>query len=128
MNRDGDHIREALTRSGINVSMLDRIRLTRGVVGKASYVAAVAVLLLGGIAWGLPDPIYRLVGAGLIALVTVVYLMGTLWFANRHPGVALLEGAELIQWRQMDIAAKSAAPIENVPVLPEPEKRGADKR
>jgi len=69
-----------------------------------------------------------LVDAVLIVVVFVVYFGGVLWFANRHPGVALLEGAELIQWRQMDIAAKFIAPIENVPVLPEPENRGAKKR
>jgi hypothetical protein len=49
----------------------------------------------------------------LIVLVFRDLFSGTLWFANRHPGVALLEGAELIQWRQMDIAAKTISSIEN---------------
>ena len=48
--------------------------------------------------------------------------------ALEQSGGCALEGAELIQWRQMDIAAKSIAPIENVPVLPEPENRGAETR
>jgi hypothetical protein len=109
-------IRRVLDQSGINASSLDRIRLARGVVGKASYVAVAAVLALGGIAWGLRDPIYLLVVAVLIVLVFAIYFSGTLWFANRHPGVALLEGAELIQWRQMDIAAKTISSIENKPV------------
>jgi hypothetical protein len=111
-----DHIRQVLDQSGINASSLDRIRLARGVVGKASYVAVAAVLALGGIAWRLRDPIYLLVAAVLILLVFAIYFSGTLWFANRHPGVALLEGAELIQWRQMDIAAKTISSIENKPI------------
>jgi hypothetical protein len=109
-------IRRVLDQSGINASSLDRIRLARGVVGKASYVAVAAVLALGGIAWRLRDPIYLLVAAVLIVLVFAIYFSGTLWFANRHPGVALLEGAELIQWRQMDIAAKTISSIENKPI------------
>jgi hypothetical protein len=109
-------IRRLLDQSGINASSLDRIRLARGVVGKASYVAVAAVLALGGIAWRLGDPIYLLVAAVLIVLVFAIYFSGTLWFANRHPGVALLEGAELIQWRQMDMAAKTVPNIENKPI------------
>jgi hypothetical protein len=109
-------IRRVLDQSGINASSLDRIRLARGVVGKASYVAVAAVLALGGIAWRLRDPIYLLVAAVLIVLVFAIYFSGTLWFANRHPGVALLEGAELIQWRQMEIAAKTISTIENKPI------------
>jgi|SRR5277367_2704320 len=110
-------IRRVLDQSGIKASSLDRIRLARGVVGKASYVAVAAVLALRGIAWRLRDPIYLLVAAVLIVLVFAIYFSGTLWFANRHPGVALLlEGAELIQWRQMDIAAKTISSIENKPI------------
>jgi hypothetical protein len=54
--------------------------------------------------------------AVLIVLVFAIYFSGTLWFANRHPGIALLEGAELIQWRQMDMAAKTVPNIENKPI------------
>jgi hypothetical protein len=56
----------------------------------------------------------------LVVLVFVIYFSGTLWFANRHPGVALLEGAELIQWRQMDLATETV-PIENKHIS-EPDK------
>ena len=107
-------IREALNQAGVNAAALDRIRLARGVVGKTSYVAGAAILVIGGIAWRLPD--HLLIAAGLVAVVFVLYFLGVLWFANRHPGVALLEGAELIQWRQLDMIAKSGVPIANVPV------------
>jgi hypothetical protein len=100
-------IREALEQSGINASTLDRIRLARGVVGKASYVAGAAILALAGVAWGLRDPSYLLVDAVLIVVVFVVYFGGVLWFANRHPGVALLRarnssnGAKWISLRNL---------------------------
>jgi uncharacterized membrane protein YesL len=80
-------------------------------------------LLLIVAVWALRDhPVYVLVTAILGVLTFLIVLVGILWFANRHPGVALLEGAELIQWRQMDIAVKSVASIENMPVLG-PEQR-----
>jgi hypothetical protein len=98
-------IKSALEGAGISASSLDRIRLTRGVVGKASYVATAALLVLGTIAVTLrPDAPILL--ALLAVFVFLAYFAGTLWFAHQHPGVALLEGAELIQWRQMEIAAK----------------------
>jgi hypothetical protein len=76
-------------------------------VGKASYVAGAAILALGVVAFVLREPVFLLIIAICIVLLFVVYFGGVLWFAHRHPGVALLEGAELIQWRQMDMAAKS---------------------
>ena len=48
-------IREALEQSGLSAFKLDRIRLARGVVGKATYVAVAAILALGGIAWRLAE-------------------------------------------------------------------------
>lgn len=125
-----DAIRRALEQSGVNAASLDRIRLARGIVGKASYVALAAILMLGGaaggIAWTLHDPTYVIAIAILIVLVFMSYLIGSLWFANRHPGVALLEGAEPIQWRQMDVAARTSPGIEDRPVS-EPEDQRSNQ-
>jgi hypothetical protein len=106
-------IHKTLENAGIHASAFERIRLPRGVVGKASYVAAFAIVGLAIVAWGLKEPIFLLIDAALIVVLFVVFLFGILWFANKHPGLALLEGAELIQWRQLDIAASDA------PMLPD---------
>jgi hypothetical protein len=115
MTRSTNPVRETLEQAGINASTLDRIRLARGVVGKTSYVAGAAILALAVVAWGLRDPSYLIADAVLVVILFVVYFIGTLWFANRHPGVALLEGAELIQWRQLELAAKSMPVITDLP-------------
>jgi hypothetical protein len=99
-----------LRSAGVNASAFDRIRLARGVVGKASYVAACTVVGLGVVAIVMRDPLYLIIDAALIFIAFVVYFFGVIWFANKHPGLSLLEGAELIQWRQMEMAAK-AGPI-----------------
>ena len=52
--------------------------------------------------------------------VFVLYFLGVLIFAERNPGTALLEGAELLRWRQSELAAKGLDSIPPVPALPEP--------
>ena len=90
-------------------------------IGKASYVAGAAVLGLAIVAWGLRDPFYLLIDALFIVLLFLAYFGGSLWFANKHPGVSLLEGAELIQWRQMELAASDAPlTIDRTPTTPPP--------
>lgn len=116
-----EQVKEALGTVGISGESLDRIRLARGFVGKASYVAGVALIALGGI--GLRGTDYPLAVAGMMVLVFVIYYGGSLWFAHRHPGEALLEGAELIKWRQLEMAAK------DLPSLPrqQPIEIGSDQ-
>jgi hypothetical protein len=114
-------IKGALEGAGLSAESLDRIRLARGFVGKASYVAGVALLVLGAIAirGGGEPPLM----VGATVLIFSIYFGGALWFAHRHPGEALLEGAELIKWRQLEMAAK------NMPQLPQqaPREIGSDQ-
>lgn len=117
-------LEDALEKAGIKASAVNRIRLAKGVVGKASYVAASAVAGLALLAWLLHDPRFVLVDAVLIFILFVSYLIGVLWFSNRHPGLSLLEGADLIQWRQLEMAAKGLPAAE----LDEPQQRIASSR
>jgi len=107
---------------------LGHIRLAHGVVGKTSIVAGIVFLVLGGIALRLaPDLLFAF--AAMLLLAFLLYLGAMLWFAHRHPEQALLEGAEIIQYRQQDMAAKGVAelppsqPINPIPSpVEEPEK------
>jgi hypothetical protein len=108
-----DGIQDTLRQVGVSTATLDRIKLARGLVGKTSYVAGAAIIALGVVAYGLKGfSVFLIADAALIVLLFAGYFGGVLWFAHRHPGVALLEGAELIQWRQMEMAAKSVTPLE----------------
>ncbi len=99
-----------LSKAGVNASALDRIRLAQGVVGKSSYVAAAALIALGAVAVGLRDTSALLVIGVFVLVVFIVYFFGVMWFAHRHPGESLLEGSELIQWRQIEMGAKEVLP------------------
>ena len=99
---------------------LGHIRLAHGVVGKASVVAGIALLMLGSIAWRI-DTGLLLVMVGAILLAFFVYLAAMLWFAHTHPEQALLEGAEIIQYRQQEMAARGvpAPPPASQPITPQ---------
>lgn len=113
MSSQGD-LRDVLQRAGISAETLDRIRLARGVVGKSSYVAAAAILALGTVAVVLRDPVFLIADAVLILILFITYFAGVMWFAHKHPGTALLEGAELIQWRQMDMSARDVTQLQQL--------------
>lgn len=100
-------IEKVLQQAGLSETSLDRVRLSRGVVGKSAYVAAGALLVLAVAGYSLRDSELLILVAVLAFAIFVVFFVGSLVFAHKNPGIALLEGAELIQWRQMDMAAKS---------------------
>ena len=106
-----EDITRALNAAGVNSASLDRIRLARGVVGKSSYVAGAAIFAIAVVAFSLRDPFYLFCLAPLSAFIFITYFIGALWFAHKNPGLALLEGAELIQWRQMEMAVKGHVAI-----------------
>jgi len=98
---DDDFARTLLGRT----QALGHIRLAHGVVGKASVVAGIALVVLGGIAWRI-DSGLLLMMASAVLLAFFVYLAAVLWFAHRHPEQALLEGAEIIRYREQEMAAR----------------------
>lgn len=123
-----DDISKKLQEAGVSASALDRIRFARGVVGKSSYVAGAAFLTLVSVAWSLRDPGYLLALALIVLVLFICYFVGVLWFAHRHPGEALLEGAELIHWRQLEMGVKGApalppSPNVTAPMIEEGEHR-----
>ncbi len=83
-------IQSALEGAGISASALDRIRLARGLVGKTSYVAGVALLVLGAIALRGDAPAWVL--AALTVFIFSVYFGGILWFAHRLYIIGASEG------------------------------------
>jgi hypothetical protein len=97
---------------GINPESL-AIRLGRGVLGRVSYVAALAMVALAVVAYKSTDKLVQVVVIAAIAMLFLIYFFGILRFSIKHRDIALLEGAELLAWRQMDIHAKT------VPIPPQ---------
>lgn len=98
---------------------LQRIRLSRGVVGKTTYTAIAFFGVLGIVAARLPSDM--LLALALIACaIFLIYFVGLLHFANKNPAAALLEGAELLHWQQTELAAKGTGPIPLQPAITPP--------
>lgn len=97
------------------------VRLGRGVVSKTSYIAVTLLVVWAVVAWRWSESLMLNAGLLIIGLVATVFAVwfihGTRRFAERNPALALLEGAELLEWRKMEVAAKGMSPSKGGPFL-----------
>lgn len=97
------------------------VRFGKGVVSKTSYIAAFVVAVWGIVAWKWSESLIMDAGlliAGVAATIFGVWFIGgTRRFAERNPELALFEGAELLEWRKMEVAAKGLPAPPNQPLL-----------
>ena len=108
------------------------IRFGKGVVAKTSYVAAATAAVWGIIAWRWSGDFSQnggLLIAGIVeTMFAIWFIRGTQNFAKENPAQAMLEGAELIEWRRMDETVKGEiAPnhkIIDATAMPQLENRG----
>jgi hypothetical protein len=82
---------------------LGRVVFTRGVIGRVTWIVIVALGVMGIAATRLDDrnSLALLILVGIVALVAAGAVVTMFLFASRNPQLALLEGSELIAWRQM---------------------------
>ncbi|HZL59847.1 MAG TPA: hypothetical protein VFC38_09105 [Stellaceae bacterium] len=98
---------DILNKLGISGEALDRVRFARGVVGNTTYAICAALAAIAAVAFSFSShpgvaELLILVIVGVVSL----YLLGTWIFSHLNPGLALLGGAELLKWRQMEMGAK----------------------
>ena len=107
---DQGHDFEAILRSaGFSSSGIDRIKLGSGVVGKmTSTLMGLYIVCFACVAAGAYLNIQYMVFCG-IAAAFFAFLFGSvssMWFAKKYPAVALLEGGELVKYRQIEMATR----------------------
>ena len=98
---------------------LGHVRLARGVVGKASVVTGIALLAMASVGWRI-DVAWLPLVIGAVLLTICIYLGAVLWFAHKHPEQALLEGAEIIQYREQEMIGKGLTASPRLPQRREP--------
>jgi len=107
---------------GIRAETFDRLKLGRGVIGKTTNAWIALCVPLALMAWGLSSrPEYLIIFAVIVLLLFAAYFFGSLWFANKNPAQALLEGSELITWKSMEMAAKDMPKVPLTPAIPDPQ-------
>jgi hypothetical protein len=112
---------------GVKAESAGRVRLGRGVVGKVTnafiavaVVVAAAILSLSGQPW----LIFAL--ALLFALGFFVYQRSILNFARRNPHLALMDGAEVTDYKRLELAAKGIPLPPPSPLMGDPQNPVVD--
>jgi len=86
------------------------MKLKGGIVGRLSILGVVAMfvllgLFLVGAQWKIGEV---MIGVAIGALLIIALAIGgaMLWYANKHPETALMEGAEVLVHKQLQITTK----------------------
>lgn len=95
------------------------VKFGKGIVSKTSVVAGIAMMVLLAVAWRwngtLSENLGLLVVASAALAFAVWYIRSTQSFAEKNPALALLDGAELLEWQRMETAAKGLPPAVDDP-------------
>lgn len=90
-----------------------RLRLGPGVVGKSSAIGLGVLVVLGVAAWRIDNNPWLVVFIAIAGIAFAYWLIRRQFqYAEDHPETALLEGAELVAWRQMQMSTR------DVPAIP----------
>jgi hypothetical protein len=81
------------------------VKLRGGVVGRLTAIAVATVVGLTAIAYFQPSAAG--IAVWLLSIVVLLIVAGILWYAHQHPETSLLEGAEVLQHKQLELATKS---------------------
>jgi hypothetical protein len=105
------------------LEFLQRIKYG-GAVGKQIAAVIVALLILGVsliCTWGQIITVYFVVPAVIIVLgIGLFSVHRTL---DKHPNLAILEGAEFVEFHRLEIAAKNVPPVPILmPSIPDPSR------
>ena len=114
--QESHRVSELMERLGISAQQLQNLKLGPGVVGRNSSIAWIflIVMLAGVVASAIRDSKALLaLSLGGAILVVVVIVVCNVYFGNKNPAAALLEGAQFVQYHQiMQMAAKGQETIE----------------
>ena len=121
MSEQNQSIESVLKSVGLSSSSIERIKLGNGVVGKmTSSQMGLYVICFAGIGGGIWLENYTMIlGFGAVAVVSFLFSsVASMWYATKYPGVALLEGAELVKYHQIEMAARDIVPEVQENTLP----------
>jgi hypothetical protein len=112
-------IRDKLTEQlGLSADTVQKIKFGKGAAGKIAVVSVFAVLGIAALGFKLSGNTAILAAMGLIALVFVGAVCAVLGVIHKQPEMAVLEGAELVLYQQVTLAAKGIGVVQNVlPIL-----------
>jgi hypothetical protein len=115
MAKNPDEVLTQALESGRN------IKFGRGVTSKTSWVAAALLAVWFAIACKWTNDLALdalLLLAGMVATAFAAwYIHSAQSFAERNPAQAMLEGAEFLEWKRIEAAAKGLPPADELPLI-----------
>jgi hypothetical protein len=132
----GDSIKEVLlTHLGVTSESLHRIKLGRGAVGKITVIAVAALIAIGAVGLKLSNAGFILAVVAILGIVALSGLACILYVIIKQPEMAVLEGAELVLYKQITLGVKGQpsllpqTPVPETSIVPESEsspRQGGD--
>jgi hypothetical protein len=92
-------IQDLLSRYGFTSNLMQKVRF-RGPVGKLALIGVVCMSGLGGVGIRTGDPYVAGLCAVLATIVALSVGAGILWYSDKHPHEATLEGMEVVVMQQ----------------------------
>jgi len=94
---------------GASAETLHKVKFGRGTVGKVALVAIFAIAAIGVSTYRLDGEV-AIFGIGAVVVVTLSVLGLILYIVIERPELAVLEGMELVQYKQITLGAKNMPP------------------
>lgn len=125
-----DALRDSiLAQIGATAESIHKIKLGRGAVGKITVVAVVAITAIALVGYRLTTNTAQLIAVLAVGVICLSTLGSILYVIKRQPELAVLEGAELVLYKQIVLGTKTQTapptempPIRDVTALP-PERQ-----
>ncbi len=117
-----DRVSELLEKLGISGHHLKNAKLGPGVVGRNSSIAwAFEIVMLAGVVASAFMHSTTMLGLSLSGaiVVAIVIAISNVYFGNKNPAAALLEGAQFLEYQHLQMTAAKGVPvIEASPPVP----------
>jgi hypothetical protein len=104
---------------GTSSETLHKIKFGRGAVGKVAVIAVFAILGIAGVGLRLTGE-GALLSIGAILFIVLCVLGVIVFVVIRQPELAVLEGTELVLYKQVTLAAKGSNLNRQLPPVPDP--------
>lgn len=98
---------------------LHSIKFGRGAVGKIAVISAFCFVALGGTSFRL-DANGAMLAVGVIGVVFLCAVGAVVLIIHKQPELAVLEGMELVRYKQVTIGAKGYTPETLTLPVPDP--------
>jgi polyferredoxin len=87
--------------------------LRAGIIGRLAVLGVASLAFLVAVLWLLPESLRTTDFAVLIVSlgigVVLIVVFGSLWYANKYPQTALMEGAQINAWKKLEVLTKSGS-------------------